>query len=421
VSSLCLDLDAKTPKAVGDACDQADLPRPRGLHDPNHFIKAVKGRLIDIKKQIKMTNVLPPCTQLRLAQQVALAVHQHRAKGAATMKGAVLNVCKHAFNDHSDCLTYFNCPVARKKRTTSTYNKDGAWLDTAGSVAGGTKLKVVLAKMFVDITTDKHMAALAHEYNTQWCESINSLHVSMHPKRRDLSKGRLGRAIHKFTAARFNDGLHSAVSSVLQHLGINAGSVTEIICKKDDDRRLRNASFKASVHGKAKRKAAREKRKLRDAKASEREGEPAYQSNQGLSVQPEAGAAQSASTSQAVRRCGLCKLPGHDRRNCPKSQPSAEAMRPPPPQPQPPQEPSAAPSETAPPDAATRQQPGGSAPQVADDLCALCCESSDWEDPIPCAGCDCPVHHLCFTEQFPEESAGLPDDTVYCMNCVANL
>ena len=116
VESLCLDLDAKTPKTVGEECDRLDLPRPRKLHDPNHYIKALKGRLIEVKRSIKMTNVLPPCTQLRLAQQVALAVHQKRSLGADIMKGAILNVLSHAFNDHSQCKKYFNCPCATGKR-----------------------------------------------------------------------------------------------------------------------------------------------------------------------------------------------------------------------------------------------------------------------------------------------------------------
>lgn len=72
VESLCLDLDAKTPRVVRLRCIECDLPEPKNLHDPNHFIKAFKGRLVEIKKAVKATNVLPPATQLRLAEEVAL-------------------------------------------------------------------------------------------------------------------------------------------------------------------------------------------------------------------------------------------------------------------------------------------------------------------------------------------------------------
>ena len=79
-------------------------------------------------------------------------------------------------------------------------------------------MRTELRKVFDAITSEKHLNALLHSTSTQMCESINSLHVSMHPKRRDLSRGRLGRAIHKFTAARFNDGVRDAVLSVCEVL-----------------------------------------------------------------------------------------------------------------------------------------------------------------------------------------------------------
>ena len=47
------------------------------LYDPNHFVKALQKRLIDMKKKLKMKNVLPAETQVRLIEQVAMALHQH--------------------------------------------------------------------------------------------------------------------------------------------------------------------------------------------------------------------------------------------------------------------------------------------------------------------------------------------------------
>lgn len=344
VEALCLDLDAKTPKAVAEACKEADLPTPRKLHDPNHYIKAVKGRFVEVKKAVKMNKVFPPETQLRLAQEIALALHQKRQKGRSTLRGAISVVFKHAFNDHSECRGYFKCPCAppNPTRTRSTYNKEGLWLDTAGGPAGGAKLRPLLEEVRDKITSDASMDALTHSYNTQWCEAVNSLHVSMHPKRRDLSKGRLGRAIHKFTAARYNDGVQTAVSNVLKHLGIEPGDVTSIILAKDDAKRRRHAALKASIRGKGKRKAVKQRRSERDKKASDREGEPSYTANTLFDEMSEDGAcsdvddnlpaasnesdepgssadhaAQPPCRSSGPRKCGFCKQTGHNVKTCP--------------------------------------------------------------------------------------------------------
>ena len=42
----------KTPKVVRQKCIECDIPDPVNLHDPNHFIKAFKGRLVEIKKAV---------------------------------------------------------------------------------------------------------------------------------------------------------------------------------------------------------------------------------------------------------------------------------------------------------------------------------------------------------------------------------
>jgi len=91
--SLCLDLDAKTPKAVREMCAECDLPVPRGLHDCNHYVKCVKGSFIDVKKKVKLNNVFPPFTQLQVAIEIGTALHQHRRKGDPIfLKAAIDNV-----------------------------------------------------------------------------------------------------------------------------------------------------------------------------------------------------------------------------------------------------------------------------------------------------------------------------------------
>ena len=169
VSELCMDLDAKTPKSVREMCERHGLPNPKKKHDPNHYVKVAKGKFIETKKKVKTQNVFPPATQLRLAQQFAMALHQNRKHGCIDrLRGALLQVLKHGFNDHADCSKFFTCPVAEGKRTTSTY-KDGLWLSEAGGPAGAKKLKDLLDAVFADLTSDKHMEASLQPWDTQVC------------------------------------------------------------------------------------------------------------------------------------------------------------------------------------------------------------------------------------------------------------
>jgi len=262
-------------------------------------------------------------------------------------------VFSHAFNDHKNCRLYFNCPCAPDKnkkiwRTISSY-KDNEWLDAAGGVAGGAKLKPLLEAVWAKITTPQHMNALCHPYNTQVsspplptlgrlnavpipgkpitlssqvCEAINGLHTSMHPKRRDLSKGLGGRAIHYFTAARFNDGVLSAVSGVLKGLDIEIDSVARNILEKQDNMRLTAKDLKASIYGKGKRKKAKQQRKLRDAKEAGQTGRD-YVPCGGLGDVPlgaEGGVHEGVvvgKKQRAAGRCSLCQKAGHTKRRCP--------------------------------------------------------------------------------------------------------
>ncbi|KAL1495964.1 hypothetical protein AB1Y20_014605 [Prymnesium parvum] len=99
VKQLCMDLDSKTPKAVAEAvCAQRvqhpSLQIPQKLHDPNHFIKALRKRLMKVKKLLHTNNVLPPATQKQLGDEVAMAVHQHRGSrvGIDHLRAAIWNV-----------------------------------------------------------------------------------------------------------------------------------------------------------------------------------------------------------------------------------------------------------------------------------------------------------------------------------------
>ncbi|KAL1503516.1 hypothetical protein AB1Y20_011996 [Prymnesium parvum] len=174
VGCLCMDLDAKTPKAVAAAVKDTAYAPPKREHDPNHYVKAIRKRFIDVKKKIKFPNVFPPATQKKLGDEVALAVHQHRGSNGSKekLRGAILNVVDHAFNNHLRCREFFACPCAPDahgviKRTISSY-KNGEWLDLAGGdKERAAKLKQLLKCEFVSATSEAHVSALCHDNNTQ--------------------------------------------------------------------------------------------------------------------------------------------------------------------------------------------------------------------------------------------------------------
>ena len=150
VNELCMDLDAKTPKAVREMCEREALPFPEKIHDPNHFVKVAKGKFIDVKAKIKMKNCFPPATQLRLAQQFAMwRCTKTASRVILSSLGAPCcrSNCTRSMST-SNCPKYFKCPVASGKRTSSTY-KDGLWLNVAGGEAAGIKLREALPRQNV--------------------------------------------------------------------------------------------------------------------------------------------------------------------------------------------------------------------------------------------------------------------------------
>lgn len=179
VKNLCMDLDAKTPAKCAEVCQAKGVVNPKVQHDPNHYVKTAKGKFIEAKSAVKVTNCFPPETQLRLAQEFAMALHQNRGTDLPTLRGALLNVLQHAYNDHTNCAKYFNCPCAPGQstpRTTSKY-KGCEWLSEAGQAGAGgpAKLRKILDEKFAKLTTDVHLIALLHMNDTQVCEAFNRI------------------------------------------------------------------------------------------------------------------------------------------------------------------------------------------------------------------------------------------------------
>jgi len=109
-----------------------------------------------------------------------------------------------------------------------------------------------------------HILALDHPYNTQVCEAVNGLHASMHPKRHDMSRTTLGRAVHMLCTARYNDGLLVSTRDVLKQCGLEIGHVGHIILTKQDRARSKMSNWRRSIHGKRKRKENKKRRLQRD-------------------------------------------------------------------------------------------------------------------------------------------------------------
>ena len=85
-----------------------------------------------MQRSARIRGALTKLTATRITKEAAHALHRHRGCGCKKfLRGALNNVVNHAFNDHSECLKYFECPVAREERQHSSYTK-GKWLDELG-------------------------------------------------------------------------------------------------------------------------------------------------------------------------------------------------------------------------------------------------------------------------------------------------
>lgn len=164
---------------------------------------------------------------------------------------------------------------------------------------------------------------------------MNSLHISVHPKRRNLSNTRMGQAFHLLTASRFNDGILRSTEDILDKFNLKLGSVGRIVLEKQQHKRERDASRKQTIKAKAgQRKASKDRRSSRDS--VERDG--TYEAGMGLlddrvhvdmdecvETYPDDDALKLSQSMQATpvirvrnaTHCGNCGIIGHNKRTCP--------------------------------------------------------------------------------------------------------
>ena len=102
----------------------------------------------------------------------------------------------------------------------------------------------------------------------QVCEAFNGLHASMHPKRKDLSRTKAGKARFFAAIARSNDGLVNSVVEVMEELGISTDETQNVLLRHvlgpiEEDAEHR-AERRASICGKRKRVEQKKARAQRD-------------------------------------------------------------------------------------------------------------------------------------------------------------
>ena len=107
------------------------------------------------------------------------------------LKGALLNVIDHAYNRHGNCSQYFDCPVALGKKTKSSYNAKGEWLDVLGGAALETELRAQFSKR---LTSDAQLEKLEGGMATQCNESLHQMQIRMAPKSRSYGGTNTGEA-----------------------------------------------------------------------------------------------------------------------------------------------------------------------------------------------------------------------------------
>ena len=266
LATLCTDCDSSLQAQVKAAVQAAGkVPEPEGRWSPNHVIKAGKGKLMpSVKKAVATRGALTQRASLRLMKEAAYALHQWRGCGDARKLAAALdNVLAHAFNDHSRCCEFFECPVAKGQRTKSFYNDAGEWLDTVG----GDALKTVLQREWhARLTSDERARWLLSTLTTQPNEALHSLRASQQPKRLHLAASDGGKARYYSTCARFNEGAEATVAAELEECGIKAaGTHTRRGLAAFDAERKRKSAYMRQPSAKRKRREAKERRRERDA------------------------------------------------------------------------------------------------------------------------------------------------------------
>lgn len=198
------------------------------------------------------------------------------------LKGALENVIDHAFNRHDNCLKYFECPVARGKRTRSSYNSNGDWLD----VLGGSALEAELRSQFRKrLTSDAQLEKLKGGMSTQHNESLHTMQRRMAPKSYNYGGSSTGRARQASTHSVWNDGSEATAVALETELGLPHGELTASGFAVFDSERLYHRKRKRDPAFKAKRSSAIAARKKRDAPRPGQRG-PSYRPHAGWDDDP---------------------------------------------------------------------------------------------------------------------------------------
>ena len=268
VQRLCTDLDTQLAKRVREDCEAAGEEPPEVELDPNHCVKALKGKLLpDVKQAVNQRGAFTQSMALRFGAVSAAALHQHRANGdLAKLKGALENVIDHSFNRHDNCLQFFQCPVAKGERTTSSY-PGGKWLDVLSGPAIEAELREQFRKR---LTSPEQLRRLMGQMQTQVNESLHTMQISKDPKKNNHGGSNTGHARQHLTHATWNDGLVASSRAVEGELNLPHGQFTARGLGEFDGARLYSRTRSQQPKVKAMRQAARKRRKLLNAPKGQR-------------------------------------------------------------------------------------------------------------------------------------------------------
>ena len=172
------------------------------------------------------------------------------------------NVINHAYNRHDKCTQYFDCPVALGKRTKSSYNAKGEWLDVLGGAALETELRAQFQKR---LTSDTQLEKLEGGMSTQGNEALHQMQRRMAPKVYSFGGTNTGEARQAATHSVWNDGSEVTAAALETELGLPHGEMTAMgLAVFDGERRYHRKRERDPV-AKAKQRATKAARKKRDA------------------------------------------------------------------------------------------------------------------------------------------------------------
>ena len=307
----------------------AHMPEPQFLADPNHRRKTLANELYALEKLGKQPDKKDPKKKwnLTMTKMDVLRLSKNFAFMSKTLKNKTSDqemldsskaVIEHHFDNHEYCGEW-----CRRQSQTDEEKKKHYYRSKEKDAELYEKLQKLVAR-FITIEALKE---LAHSLDTNANEAFNQIISWMAPKNKVYSmsislKIRIGMAIGINTL-----GLVGHYKETFDQLGMFMTSdVYHYLQVKDSNRskRINKAKTSAAKRRRQRGKFEKLKQHTEDAKRArcQRDGS-VYESGIGMNggYQDDDATADNRpkKRSRGVRKCGLCRQAGHDRRHCPQT------------------------------------------------------------------------------------------------------